>query len=532
MDFSKQLENLQKTAANAASRNTQSSSFQQHRQQPSSQNHRGGGRHYNNNHRRRGGGRQYHPYGRGGGGGNRSNDEEYYLLQRLISKIPKYQPVNVPKKEKRPHIALLFLTIDDLPLEHIWRGWLQSSKGINDNDDDDENLPLVSIICHAKYPERVTSTWLQQRLLVQKRSSRQRNQQHQQEEVRYHTRRPEWGSIDITRAMIDLLDEGLKIGSPRHDNQSNFRYSTRRYLSTTTTTTNTTNSTTPLDSIDRFIFVSETCMPVCTLQELHSALYNQNDANKSWLKVSNSPNNGYARQLQWDRVTKCISQDKIWKADQWICLTRHHAWPIVSLVEEASQNVLQQSTNKNHHSSRNNHNNNHHHRNNHGAMIKPALWQCFKHVKASDEIYFPTAMSLLGILQNNDNNEQNNEHEEIATRRITYCDWSMNAKNPASFLLSKKDDFQQLKEVFQLARAEGCLFARKFIVNYRQEQHHSSTFIPPQQRESTTKKENDEDLESKKQQEVQDQREDDGVLSFENWMKIMNQSNTALNTNS
>lgn len=30
--------------------------------------------------------------------------------------------------------------------------------------------------------------------------------------MHYLTRRPEWGSVEITRAMIDLVEEGLLIG--------------------------------------------------------------------------------------------------------------------------------------------------------------------------------------------------------------------------------------------------------------------------------------------------------------------------------
>ena len=53
-------------------------------------------------------------------------------------------------------------------------------------------------------------------------------------------------------------------------------------------------------------------------------------------------------------------------------------------------------------------------------------------------------------------------NKEIVKRRITYCDWSMSAKNPASFEIDRNESFQELKRVIRLAREEGCLFARKF----------------------------------------------------------------------
>jgi hypothetical protein len=46
----------------------------------------------------------------------------------------------------------------------------------NNNDDDHENnssnksssaVPIISVICHAKHPERVRSKWLQAKLLQQ-----------------------------------------------------------------------------------------------------------------------------------------------------------------------------------------------------------------------------------------------------------------------------------------------------------------------------------------------------------------------------
>ena len=47
--------------------------------------------------------------------------------------------------------------------------------------------------------------------------------------------------------------------------------------------------------------------------------------------------------------------------------------------------------------------------------------------------------------------------EYIRRRRMTYADWSVSAKNPASFTS------REWKEVVEKARKEGCLFARKFV---------------------------------------------------------------------
>merc|ERR1712012_1230250 len=52
--------------------------------------------------------------------------------------------------------------------------------------------------------------------------------------------------------------------------------------------------------------------------------------------------------------------------------------------------------------------------------------------------------------------------DEVASRRVTDCDWSANARNPRSIRVSRRDDFDEFREVVRLAREEGCLFARKF----------------------------------------------------------------------
>ena len=91
-------------------------------------------------------------------------------------------------------------------------------------------------------------------------------------------------------------------------------------------------------------------------------------------------------------------------------------------------------------------------------------------------------MALLGIIHE-DNAETNmakedgNSNEklnstsmdstatnEVAYRRVTYCDWSMNARNPETFTITNQDEFSDVKRVVRLAREEGCLFARKFVL--------------------------------------------------------------------
>ena len=450
------------------------------------------GRYHSNN--------NYHDRGRGRGHNTERSGNDN-MTDHVVKVAEKYKTSreesnkstedNTTMKKKQRHIALLFLTIDDLPHEHVWKEWLKSSaanylsggdrkdndvnscESNNDNDDDDV---MVSVLCHAKYPERIKSSWLRQRHLLQrttqhvnddnKRASAKADN-YEDIKPKFHSRRPEWGSIEITRAMIDLLEEGMRIGADDSDG------SYHRYLSTPTSSSehkrdevsneDTKPSPTDVDMppVDRFIFVSESCLPVATLKEVELALFGPRQAilttdtkdgqikqhpsknmealyNKSWINARSTPNNGYARQLQWDAIRQTdIPQNLIWKADQWLVLIREHAKAIVSMSDK--------------------------------YLEGQQLWSTMRKVRASDEMYFPTVLSVLGIVHRPvgvsevDENTMYQRSKEscagnsIRRRCITYCDWSMGAKNPASFTSL------EWKDVVAKARGAGCLFARKFV---------------------------------------------------------------------
>ena len=445
---------------------------------------------------------------------------------------PTKQTTRKPKK-RRGHIALLFLTIDDLPHEHIWQEWLHPSSSCttstsssdnndkNSNEEEEDDGVIVSVIVHAKHPHRINSPWLKQRHLLQQRSKQTANAS-VEKNIDFHTRKPEWGSVDITKAMMDLLEEGLKIGTTTttttaartmEDDGGSSKCCSyyRRYLSTTcqskchtsssavavavaTTASHTKDDDDEDDdvidkipTVDRFIFVSESCLPVTTLKECELALFgprhpsssSHSDDNtnittniddlslsslydKSWIHARSTPNNGYAKQLQWDAILKRKRDDDtipipsqyIWKSDQWVILTRKHALAITTLPRAYLNDISLLDT-------------------------------VFTNVRASDEIYIPTVLSIVGIIHRpmgvrevEDYNydtitmtsgqkckrrritkeEESRIGYEIRRRRSTYCDWSMGAKNPVSF--STVDEWN---DVVCKAREEGCLFARKFV---------------------------------------------------------------------
>jgi hypothetical protein len=75
-------------------------------------------------------------------------------------------------------LGLLFIIIDDLPHELIWRAWLMTST----------SSTSIKIFIHAKFPEKIRSPWVKSHL------------------VNFHYF-PEWGSVEITKVMVHLLRE-------------------------------------------------------------------------------------------------------------------------------------------------------------------------------------------------------------------------------------------------------------------------------------------------------------------------------------
>ena len=68
-------------------------------------------------------------------------------------------------------------------------------------------------------------------------------------------------------------------------------------------------------------FASETCVPVCGPARVADLV----DAPASRMVCTGRPNNGYALQVQWAKVHRSVDAAHVWKADQWVVLSRLHA---------------------------------------------------------------------------------------------------------------------------------------------------------------------------------------------------------------
>lgn len=255
-------------------------------------------------------------------------------------------------------LGLLFIIIDKLPFESIWRLWLKECSECHQL--------RVRVWIHAKFPKNVTSPWVQERL------------------VKSFQLKPDWGSLELTDVMIRMLKEAVEEEGggmpPTH-----------------------------------FVFVSESCVPIAsldkTMREISSA------QNVSWINYNTTSTNGYAQQGQFDVLKGVIPAQCVVKADQWIMLSRQHAQTVLALPEKLGSPVL----------------------------------PLFKKVRASDEMYFPCCLAVLGCIT-----IASGPHScsAILRRPVTWCDWSEKGKNPKVYTGLTNATVME-------ALAKGCLFFRK-----------------------------------------------------------------------
>src|SRR3546814_7755229 len=87
--------------------------------------------------------------------------------------------------------------------------------------------------------------------------------------------------------------------------------------------------------------------------------------------------------------------------------------------------------------------------------------QSFRVVTASDEMFFPTTLAVLGVSFDAGETDALNV---VAVRRVTYCDWT-DEHDPNIRRERSPRSFQELSaEILTQAIQEGCWFARKFNV--------------------------------------------------------------------
>jgi hypothetical protein len=114
--------------------------------------------------------------------------------------------------------------VDELYHEDIWKHWCQ---------EESRNFG-AELFIHAKHPERVQSIWVKERLIEKSFV-------------------PDWNSPEVVRAMLEVLNSAIMKQNRTMEGE-----------------------------FERFIFATESCIPICSLEEAGLLLF---EDSKSWLQA-------------------------------------------------------------------------------------------------------------------------------------------------------------------------------------------------------------------------------------------------------
>jgi hypothetical protein len=141
-----------------------------------------------------------------------------------------------PDKEQRC-IAICLVIVDTLHHEDIWREWMDAANSepqVSDSTPSAQETPYkAELFIHAKKPESVQSEWVKSHLI----------------DVTFN---PQWNSVEVVQAMLSTLDAALR----------NIAF------------------------CGRFVFGTESCLPLLPLQRLGEVVFAQEC---SWLSAYHTP---------------------------------------------------------------------------------------------------------------------------------------------------------------------------------------------------------------------------------------------------
>ncbi len=214
---------------------------------------------------------------------------------------------------------------------------------------------------------------------------------------------PNWNDIRIVKAMLSLIEYALKDD----------------------------------ERTTHIMFVTESCIPIATINELAQFLREKgrtkvvdgdgdgddDDADGSWCSFLDTYGRGSVRCTRFDEHAcfqiKGVPEESIYKAlPGWCLLTKKHAKQILDLPSQ--------------------------------ELDGDDLYPLFRDVWAPEEVYFPTALSLLGVLPG----------KEIISKSIMWAKWDDRARgqeraHPIEY------DGRFGAALVREARQEGCYFMRK-----------------------------------------------------------------------
>lgn len=164
----------------------------------------------------------------------------------------------------RETIVICLVIVDKLHHEEIWRHWMEKGS---------IRRVKTRLLIHAKHPEKVVSEWVKAHTIKESFT-------------------PEWNSIEVVRALLALLEEGL---------------------------TDTTSA--------RFLFGTESCIPLYSAEHICKTLLSDD---KSWACVRHRPESKWEAACCFHAVDpEVIPPEAVWKAlPGWILMSWRHAYEV------------------------------------------------------------------------------------------------------------------------------------------------------------------------------------------------------------
>lgn len=170
-----------------------------------------------------------------------------------------------PHESEQRTIAICLIIVDTLHHEEIWRQWAENQQDHHHSSDKYQ----AKLFIHAKYPEKVKSAWVRSHLI----------------DVTF---RPEWNSVEVVQALLSTLDTALRYtgdGDIRCSNGNNNGNNSGNN-NDINGATNITESAPAVPKCGRFVFATESCLPLYDLQATGEVLFAQDC---SWLNAYHTP---------------------------------------------------------------------------------------------------------------------------------------------------------------------------------------------------------------------------------------------------
>lgn len=140
-------------------------------------------------------------------------------------------------------IAICLVIVDTLFHEEVWRHWIEQGEIA-------DCKYKAQLFIHAKHPERITSPWVQERLI----------------DVTF---RPDWNSVEVVQSLLSVLDAALQYSSESKPSRTDAISASKH-----------------IGACGRFILATESCLPLYDLETTGEMLYKEDC---SWLKAYHTP---------------------------------------------------------------------------------------------------------------------------------------------------------------------------------------------------------------------------------------------------